>query len=100
MTESICAVLISPLRQRLIEEMELRHFSIETKRNYIGDVVGFAAWLGRPPNSGTTEDLHRFQVQRREAGMPSRPINSVVVALRFSSRTHWISRLSLEDYSR
>lgn len=34
MIESISAALISPLRQSLIEDMELRHFSIETKRNY------------------------------------------------------------------
>ena len=32
------ATAISPLRQRLIDDMNLRRFSRETQRNYIRDV--------------------------------------------------------------
>jgi site-specific recombinase XerD len=94
MIESVSAAPISPLRQRLIEDMELRHFSIETKRNYIRDVARFATWLGRPPDKATAEDLRRFQVEQREGGMPSPTMNSVVAALRFFF-THTLDRPDL-----
>ena len=48
---------ISPLRQRLIDDMNMRHFSRETQRNYIRDVGRFATFLGRPPDTATAEDL-------------------------------------------
>ena len=35
-------VAISPLRQRLIDDMNVRRFSRETQRNYIRDVGRFA----------------------------------------------------------
>nr|WP_246252813.1 hypothetical protein [Mesorhizobium camelthorni] len=38
---------ISPLRQRLIDDMTLRRFSQETQRNYLRDVGRFAR-LPRP----------------------------------------------------
>lgn len=74
---------VSPLRQRLIDDMSMRHFSRETQRNYIRDVGRFATFLGRQPDTATAEDLRRFQVEQREAGMPVPTMNSVVSALRF-----------------
>lgn len=74
---------VSPLRQRLIDDMNMRHFGRETQRNYIRDVGRFATFLGRPPDTATAEDLRRFQVEQREAGMPVPTMNSVVSALRF-----------------
>ena len=38
---------ISPLRQRLIDDMNMRRFSRETQRNYIRDIGRFASFLGR-----------------------------------------------------
>jgi integrase/recombinase XerD len=77
------AVPVSPLRQRLIDDMTMRRFSQETQRNYIRDVGRFASFLGRPPDTATTEDLRRFQVDQREAGVPVPTMNSIVSALRF-----------------
>jgi hypothetical protein len=77
------ATSISPLRQRLIDDMNVRRFSPETKRNYIRDVGRFATFLGRSPDTATAEDLHRFQVEQREAGVPVPTMNSIVSALRF-----------------
>jgi integrase/recombinase XerD len=79
----IPAVPVSPLRQRLIDDMTMRRFSQETQRNYIRDVGRFASFLGRPPDTATTEDLRRFQVDQREAGVPVPTMNSIVSALRF-----------------
>jgi integrase/recombinase XerD len=79
----IPAVPVSPLRQRLIDDMTMRRFSQETQRNYIRDVGRFASFLGRPPDTATAEDLRRFQVDQREAGVPVPTMNSIVSALRF-----------------
>ena len=38
---------ISPLWQRLIDDMTMRRFSRETQRNYIRDVGRFATFLAR-----------------------------------------------------
>ena len=94
MNELISIAPVSPLRQRLIDDMNMRHFSRETRRNYIRDVDRFATFLGRPPDTATAEDLRRFQVEQREAGMPVPTMNSVVSALRFFF-THTLDRPDL-----
>ena len=83
MTEVTSLAPVSRLRQRLIEDMNLRHFSMETQRNYTRDIGRFATYLGRPPDTATAEDLHRFQIEQREAGVPVPTMNSIVSALRF-----------------
>jgi integrase/recombinase XerD len=83
MNESLPVVRISPLRQRLIDDMNVRRFARETQRNYIRDIGRFATFLRRPPDTATAEDLHRFQVEQREAGVPVPTMNSIVSALRF-----------------
>ena len=76
-------VAVSPLRQRLIDEMEIRRFGHETKRNYIRDVGRFATFLGRSPATATAEDVRRFQIEQRELGVPVPTMNGIVSALRF-----------------
>jgi site-specific recombinase XerD len=80
---TLVPVSVSPLRQRLIEEMEMRRFGRETQRNYIRDVARFATFLGRPPDTATAEEVRRFQVQQRELGVSVPTMNSMVSALRF-----------------
>jgi site-specific recombinase XerD len=88
------ATAISPLRQRLIDDMNLRRFSRETQRNYIRDVGRFATFLRRSPDTATAEDVRRFQVEQRDAGVPTPTMNSIVSALRFFF-THTIDRPDL-----
>jgi integrase/recombinase XerD len=85
---------ISPLRQRLIEDMTMRRFSPETQRNYLRDVGRFATWLARSPHTATAEDVRRFQIEQREAGVPAPTMNSIVAALRFLF-THTLDRPGL-----
>jgi len=94
MNELISVTPVSPLRQRLIDDMNMRHFSRETQRNYLRDVGRFATFLGRPPDTATAEDLRRFQIEQREAGMPVPTMNSIVAALRFFF-THTLDRPDL-----
>ena len=77
------AATISPLRQRLIEDMNMRRFSRETQRNYTRDIGRFASFLGRSPHTATAEDVRRFQLEQHDAGVPTPTMNSVVSALRF-----------------
>jgi integrase/recombinase XerD len=83
MTTSLPDSPVSPLRQKLIDDMNMRHFSVATQRNYIRDVARFASFLRRPPDTATTEDVRQFQLAQSEAGVPVPTMNSVVSALRF-----------------
>ncbi len=74
---------VSPLRQKLIDDMNMRHFSVATQRNYTRDVGRFAAFLRRSPDTATTEDVRQFQLAQSEAGVPVPTMNSIVSALRF-----------------
>jgi integrase/recombinase XerD len=42
---------ISPLRQRMIDDMTARRFSEATQRDYVRHVRTFAAFLGRSPDT-------------------------------------------------
>ncbi|HCH73514.1 phage integrase N-terminal SAM-like domain-containing protein [Brucella sp. ZJ1_1] len=78
---------ISPLRQRLIDDMNLRHFGHGTQRNYLRDIARIASFLGRPPDTASVDDLRRFQIWQQSEGVPVPTMNSVVSALRFFFNT-------------
>ena len=94
MDDFIPAAPISPLRQRLIDDMTMREFSRTTQNNYIRDVGRFATFLARRPDTATAEDVRRFQVEQREAGVPLPTMNAIVSALRFFF-THTVDRPDL-----
>jgi integrase/recombinase XerD len=74
---------ISPLRQRMIEDMTVRNFVEKTRNDYVHHVRAFAAFLKRSPDTATPEDLRRFQLHQTQTGMHPPSINSAVSALRF-----------------
>src|SRR5467141_2411871 len=74
---------VSALRARMIEDMTVRGFTEETHSNYIREVRAFAAFIRRPPDTATAEDLRRFQLHQTQSGMQPPSINSSVSALRF-----------------
>src|SRR5260370_32069081 len=71
------------LRQRMIEDMSVRGFAAKTQNDYQGIVSRSAAFLGRSRDRAADEDIRRFQVETREAGLPPPGMNSHVAALRF-----------------
>ena len=73
----------SALRERMIEDMNVRGFTEDTRRDYIRCVRRFAAFIGRSPDTATAEDLRRFQVHQTQTGIQPPGINSSVSALRF-----------------
>jgi site-specific recombinase XerD len=74
---------ISPLRQRMIEDMTVRGFTPSTQGGYLAAVENFTAFLGRPPDSSDAEDLRRYQLHMRSIGASATSMNSAVSALRF-----------------
>ena len=74
---------ISLLRQRMLEDMAMRGLRQDTQRDYVRFVRSFAAFLKRPPDTATPEDIRRFQVHQAESGVQPQSINCSVSALRF-----------------
>jgi integrase/recombinase XerD len=77
---------ISPLRQRMIEDMTVRNFVEKTRNDYIRQVKTFTSFLGRSPDTATAEDLRRFQLHQTRTGIRPPSINGSVAALRFFFR--------------
>ena len=73
----------TPLRQRMQEDMRMRGLGQHTQQDYIRHVRGFAAFLGRSPDSAGKEDVRRFQLHQHEHGVSPSTINGSVSALRF-----------------
>jgi integrase/recombinase XerD len=74
---------ISPLRQRMIEDMTVRNFVEKTRNDYIRQVRTFTAFLGRSPDTAAPEDLRRYQLHQRQSGVRPPSMNNAVAALRF-----------------
>ncbi|MBV8920630.1 MAG: phage integrase N-terminal SAM-like domain-containing protein [Bradyrhizobium sp.] len=74
---------ISPLRQRMLDDMSLRRFTPDTQRDYIRAVKKLTAFLGRSPDTATAEELRAFQLHLTETGVQPPTINTTVTVLRF-----------------
>ena len=77
---------ISPLRQRMIEDMTARRFAEKIQNDYVRYVKNFAAFLGRSPDAATAEDLRLFQLHMAKTHVSPWTINATIVALRFFFR--------------
>jgi len=74
---------ISPLRQRMLEDMALRKLAPQTQSHYLRAVINFTRFLGRAPDTATPEDLRRYQLHLVETGTTSSSLNAAITALRF-----------------
>jgi len=81
MTESTKS--LSPLRQRMIEDMRLRKLSPKTQTHYIRAVRNLTRYLGRSPDTATVEDLRRYQLHLVDTGISSVSLNAAITGLRF-----------------
>ena len=59
---------VSPLRQRMIEDMAARKLNPHTQRSHIYSCKRFAAWLKRSPDTATPDEVRRFQLHLIESG--------------------------------
>jgi hypothetical protein len=90
MTETI--ERISPLRQRMIDDMRLRKLSPKTQTGYIRAVKRFAGFLGRSPDTATVEELRRYQLHLVDHGISPVSLNATLTGLNFSWRLQPIAR--------
>jgi integrase/recombinase XerD len=77
---------VSPLRQRMIEDMNARKLCAGTQRGHIHSCRRFAAFLKRSPDTATAEDIRRFQSDVAKAGVSICNRNRIMTGLRFLFR--------------
>jgi integrase/recombinase XerD len=77
---------VSPLRQRMIEDMAARKLSPHTQRGHIQSCKRFAAWLKRSPDTATPDDVRLFQLYLVESGMSICNRNRIMTGVRFMFR--------------
>jgi hypothetical protein len=74
---------ISPLRQRMIDDMRMRKLERKTQEGYIGAACKLAAFLRRSPDTATVEDLRRFQLHLVDQGISPITLNATLTGLKF-----------------
>lgn len=74
---------VSPLRQRMLEDMRMRKLAPKTRQAYIRAVCKFAQFLGRSPEKASAEDLRRFQLHLVDAGTSPITLNATITGLKF-----------------
>ena len=78
--------VVSPLRQRMIEDMTARQLGPASQRSHIYSCQRFAAFLKRSPDTATIEDIRRFQLHVAETGTSICNRNRIMTGLRFLFR--------------
>jgi integrase/recombinase XerD len=74
---------VTPLRQRMIDDMRMRKLEHKTQEGYIRAVRNLAAFLGRSPDTATVEDLRRFQLHLVDQGTSPITLNATLTGLKF-----------------
>jgi integrase/recombinase XerD len=77
---------VSPLRQRMIEDMAARKLNPHTQRSHISSCKRFAAWLKRSPDTATADEVRRFQLHLIESGASICNRNRIMTGVRFLFR--------------
>ena len=81
MTQSTPA--ITPMRQRMLDDMRMRKLSPKTQSAYIRAVRQFTGFLGRSPDTATAEDLRRYQLHLVDHGISPISLNAAITGLKF-----------------
>ena len=77
---------VSPLRQRMIEDMAARKLGSHSQRSHIDSCKRFAAFLKRSPDTATADDIRRFQLHLIEAGFSISNRNRIMTGVKFLFR--------------
>jgi len=74
---------MSPLRQRMIEDMTIRNLSPTTQQAYVQAVEKFSRHFGQSPDRLEHEAVRTYQMHLVESGISWQSLNQTVCALRF-----------------
>jgi integrase/recombinase XerD len=77
---------VSPLRQRMIEDMAARKLGRHSQRSHIHSCKRFAAYLERSPDTATPDDVRGFQLHLIESGLSICNRNRIMTGVRFLLR--------------
>jgi site-specific recombinase XerD len=78
--------VVSPLRQRMIEDMNARKLGAHSQRSHIQSCKRFAAFLKRSPDTATPDDMRRFQLHLIESGVSIGNRNRIMTGVKFLVR--------------
>jgi site-specific recombinase XerD len=74
---------MSPLRQRMIEDMRIRGLGASQQRSHIRAVKEFAAFIGRSPDTATADEVRAWQLKLVDDGVSVYVFNTRLVGLGF-----------------
>jgi site-specific recombinase XerD len=76
--------MMTPLRQRMTEDMQVRNLALNTQTSYVQQVSLFARHFNKPPEQLGPEDIHTYQVYlTNEKKLAPGSVLIAVAALRF-----------------
>lgn len=71
---------VSPLRQRMTDDMRMRQLAPKTQASYLRIVREFTRFLGCSPDTATVEDLRRYQLHLVDHGVSPASLNALWAA--------------------
>src|SRR5450631_903924 len=77
---------ISPLRRRMIEDMNARKLGAHSQKSHIDSCKRLAAFLKHSPETATADDIRRFQLHLAESGMSICNRNRIMTGVKFLLR--------------
>src|SRR5580704_5524372 len=66
---------MSTLSRRMIEDMTIRKLAPKTQHDYLQRVKNFTAYLGRSPDTASSEDVRRYQLHLTASGVGVPTVN-------------------------
>ncbi len=78
---------ISPLRQRMMDDMRMRKLAPKTQTHYLRAVRQFTVFLGRAPDTASIEDLRSYQLHLVDHGVSPVSLNAAITGLKFFFET-------------
>ncbi len=78
---------VTPLRQRMLDDMRMRKLSPKTQSHYLRSVKRFTGFLGRSPDTASAEDLRRYQLHLVDHGISPVSLNAAITGLKFFFET-------------
>jgi len=83
MSKRSAARPITPLRQRMIDDMTIRNLSATTRASYVHWVKSFALHIGRSPDQAGREEVRAFHLHLVRRKIAWATLNQAVSGLRF-----------------
>ncbi len=90
---------MSPLRARMIEDMRIRGMAETSQKAHIRALKDFTAFLGRSPDTATSDELRAYQLHMTDTEVTPSGYNSRITALGAVRLTSPSIRIHLMNFS-